>query len=79
MSMVMGSSWRVVPIFKKCFAIFDGILRFLICRVLFDTRQSFCRVLEKTTRKNPLQSKVLSSVKWPLPRHSAKNSSPVVL
>jgi hypothetical protein len=34
----MGSGWRVVRTFKKCFAAFCVFLRFLICRVLFDTR-----------------------------------------
>jgi hypothetical protein len=33
--MVMGSGWRVVPIIKKMFCYFLGVLRFLICRVLF--------------------------------------------
>jgi hypothetical protein len=44
-----------------------------LCRVLFDTRQSLCRVSEKKhSAKNPLPS-VLCQV-----LHSAKNAIPVV-
>ena len=90
--MVMISGWRVVPIILKMFCCFWGFLRFLICRVLFDTRQSLCRVSEKKySTKNPLPIKYLSSIvcrvlfaecKMSFVEclgHSAKKASPVVM
>jgi hypothetical protein len=63
-----------------------------ICRVLFDTRQSLCRVSEKKhSAKNPLPMKFLPSVTLgkgfaeckiafaECLRHSAKNAIPVVV
>jgi hypothetical protein len=63
--MVMDSGWRVVPIIRKCFPIFLGFLRFLICRVFFDTRQSLCRVSEKILSKEPFTDKMF--VEYSLP------------
>jgi hypothetical protein len=73
--MVMDIGWRIVPIiFKNVLLFFGGRLRFLICRVLFDTRQSHCRVSEKSTRQKPFTDKIFAECL----RHSAKNASRVV-
>jgi hypothetical protein len=73
--------------FKKCFAVFGGFLRFLICRVLFDTRQSLYRVSEKVLGKQNFTDKMFAEYSLPSEykmvfaeclRHSAKNASPVV-
>jgi hypothetical protein len=83
--------------FKKYFAVFliFSILNLpsvFLCRVLFDTRQSLCRVSEKKhLANNPLPMKSLPSVtlgkafaKCKIAfaeclRHSAKNVIPVVV
>jgi hypothetical protein len=96
MSMVMGIVGELVPIIKMfCYFLWFFVILNLpsvfICRVLFDTRQSLCRLSEKITRQRTLLSiEYLLSVTLGKDfteckivfaeclKHSAKNTSPVV-
>jgi hypothetical protein len=94
---VIGRIGELFLEFKKMFCCFFLIFSILnlpsvfLCRVLFDTRQSLCRVSEKKyLAKNPLPMKYLPSVTLgkgfaeckiafaECLRHSAKNTIPVV-
>jgi hypothetical protein len=63
MSMVIGSGWSLyIKLKKMFFCYYFGFFRFLIRRVLFDTRQCLCRVSEKILGKEPFADKMFASI-----------------